>query len=131
MFNRLLAGVPMLWRHLFLSGKGDHNLDTITNNLFSHPSSVERWLAKSREIFKYIPFLFFCCQTSKTRMCARLEIRTGRLAHVASRRAHVASRRARAGARIVGLQLALTRALRARRARPPEVPAKQPRAQRA
>ena len=31
------------------------------------------------------------CQTSKTRMCARLEIRTGRLAHT-----YVASRRARA-----------------------------------
>ena len=42
------------------------------------------------------PYLTFCPlvdQTSKTRMCARLEIRTGRLAHT---RMYVASRRARA-----------------------------------
>ena len=97
------------------------------------------------------------CRTSKTRMCARLEIRTGRLAHT-----HVASRRARAvrakcslagltnqspsraatrGARAAcvstwsgegrNVRLALTRAFRAR---PPEVAdlaALQPRAQRA
>ena len=46
----------------------------------------------------------FDCQTSKTRMCARLEIRTGRLAHVASRRA----RAVRAKCSLAGLTTRLT-----------------------
>ena len=78
---------------------------------------------------------------SKTRMCAacaQLEIRTGRLAsltHVRIVPSRAKARAVRAGCMVL---LTLTRALRARRARPPEAPEKapylaalQPRAQRA